>query len=144
VILLGRTLAKVQAVAEELGAPHFAVECDVGNPDSVRTAFATVAERHPKIDVLINNAGIFEPFTLAEASDAQILGSMTTNLAGPIFCARSALPLFGGSGHIIKRHQRIRASAHADAVDVCRHQDRPRFVSDLWSANWKAPASGLP
>jgi meso-butanediol dehydrogenase/(S,S)-butanediol dehydrogenase/diacetyl reductase len=29
VIALGRTLSKVQAVADELGAPHFAVECDV-------------------------------------------------------------------------------------------------------------------
>ena len=52
VILLGRTLSKVQAVADELGEPAFAVQCDVGVPDSVRTAFAAIAERHPKIDVL--------------------------------------------------------------------------------------------
>jgi len=42
VILLGRTLSKVEAVAQELGDPHFAVACDVGNPDSVRAAFAAV------------------------------------------------------------------------------------------------------
>jgi meso-butanediol dehydrogenase / (S,S)-butanediol dehydrogenase / diacetyl reductase len=101
VVLLGRTLAKAAAVAAELGAPHLAVQCDVGDPDSVRAAFATIAERHPKIDVLINNAGIFEPFTLAGAGDAQIMSALTTNLAGPVFCARAALPLFGGSGHII-------------------------------------------
>ncbi|MEO6248236.1 MAG: SDR family oxidoreductase [Sphingomicrobium sp.] len=101
VVLLGRTLAKVQMVGEELGAPHLALQCDVGDPDSVRTAFTKIAERHPRIDALINNAGIFEPFTLAGANDAQILAALNTNLAGPIFCARAAMPLFAGSGHII-------------------------------------------
>ena len=101
VILLGRTFSKVKAVADELGAPHFALECDVANPVSVRAAFAEIAERHPKIDVLINNAGVFVPFTLAEATDDQITSLMMTNLAGPIFCSREALPLLRGDGHII-------------------------------------------
>jgi NAD(P)-dependent dehydrogenase (short-subunit alcohol dehydrogenase family) len=133
VVLLGRTFAKVQAVADELGAPHFAVECDVSDPDKVRAAFATIAQRHPKIDVLINNAGIFEPFTLAEASDAQVLGALTTNLAGPIFCARAALPLFGGSGHII--------NVTSESVNVrmpmlwmyAGGKAGLEFISDMWS-----------
>ncbi|WP_336968604.1 SDR family oxidoreductase [Sphingobium aromaticiconvertens] len=101
VVLLGRTLAKVEAVAAELGDAHLALQCDVGNPDSVRTAFATIAARHPKIDVLINNAAVYEPFTLAEVRDEQIMASLATNFAGPIFCAREALPLLRGDGHII-------------------------------------------
>jgi meso-butanediol dehydrogenase / (S,S)-butanediol dehydrogenase / diacetyl reductase len=101
VVLLGRTLSKVQAVADELGAPHVALECDVGKPDSVRTAFAAIAEKHPKIDVLINNAGVFVPFTLGEVADDQIMTQLMTNLAGPILCAREALPALRGGGHII-------------------------------------------
>lgn len=101
VILLGRTLAKVQAVAEELGAPHFAVECDVGSPDSVRAAFAAIAERHPKIDVLINNAAVYEPFTVAEATDRQILSIVHTNFAGPIFTCRAAIPMMERGGTIL-------------------------------------------
>jgi meso-butanediol dehydrogenase/(S,S)-butanediol dehydrogenase/diacetyl reductase len=100
-VLLGRTFSKVQAVAEELGDPHFAVECDVGSADSVRAAFARIAERHPKIDVLINNAAIYEPFTVAEARDEQITESVMTNLAGPIFCARAAIPMMEKGAHII-------------------------------------------
>ncbi|MDE2043422.1 MAG: SDR family NAD(P)-dependent oxidoreductase, partial [Alphaproteobacteria bacterium] len=68
VILLGRTLAKVQAVAEELGSPHKAVHCDVGDPASVTAAFAEIGKDHRRIDVLINNAAIFWPLTLAEAT----------------------------------------------------------------------------
>lgn len=101
VILLGRTFSKVQALAEELGEQHFAVECDVGYPDSVRAAFAKIAERHPKIDVLINNAAIYEPFLVQNATDEQILVPMLTNFAGPIFTSRAAIPMMEGGGYII-------------------------------------------
>lgn len=100
-VLLGRTFSKVQDLAQELGDAHLAVECDVASPDSVRAAFATIAERFPKIDVLINNAAIYEPFKVADATDAQIIGSVTTNLAGPIYCCRSAIPMMGKGGQII-------------------------------------------
>lgn len=101
VVLLGRTLGKVEAAAAEIGGQAMAVGCDVGSPDSVRQAFAAIAERHPKIDVLINNAAIFEPFTVAEARDEQILAAILTNLAGPVFCARSAIPMMAKGGYII-------------------------------------------
>jgi meso-butanediol dehydrogenase / (S,S)-butanediol dehydrogenase / diacetyl reductase len=101
VILLGRTLAKLQAVADTMSGPNLAIECDVANPDSVRAAFATIAEHHQRIDVLINNAAIFVPFDLGDVRDDQIFDQLNINLAGPIFCAREALPLLRGGGHII-------------------------------------------
>jgi NAD(P)-dependent dehydrogenase (short-subunit alcohol dehydrogenase family) len=101
VVLLGRTGAKVQAAADEIGDAAFAVECDVSAPDSVRAAFAVIAERHPKIDALINNAAIYEPFNVADARDDQILDIVGTNLSGPIFCSRAAIPMMGKGGYII-------------------------------------------
>lgn len=138
VVLLGRTLSKVQAVADELGTPHFAVECDVSKPDTVRTAFAKIAERHPKIDVLINNAGIFEPFTLAEARDDQIVGQMMTNFAGPIFCAREALPLLRGGGHIVNVTSE---SVHLKMPMLWMYAGTKtglEFVSDMWASELAA------
>lgn len=101
VVLLGRTFSKVQAVAAEIGDRAMAVECDVASADSVRAAFAKIAERFPKIDVLINNAAVFSPSTVAEASDEHIINTINTNLIGSIFCARSAIPMMGPGGHII-------------------------------------------
>lgn len=101
VILLGRSLAKVQEVAAAIGGNAAAVQCEVTNPDSIRAAFAEIATKHPTIDVLINNAAIFKPFLVEEASDAQILDTVLTNLAGPILCTRSAIPMLGRGGHII-------------------------------------------
>jgi NAD(P)-dependent dehydrogenase (short-subunit alcohol dehydrogenase family) len=101
VILLGRSLAKLQEVADEIGGDTLAVECTIGSPDSVRGAFATIAQTHPKIDVLINNAAAFAPYLLEEASDDQILNSVMTNLTGPMFTSRAAIPMLNADGHII-------------------------------------------
>lgn len=101
VVLLGRTFSKVQALAEELGEPHFAVECDVGSAESVRAAFAEIAKRHPKIDVLINNAAVYEPFLVQNATDEQIMQPMLTNFAGPIYTSRAAIAMMDKGGYII-------------------------------------------
>jgi meso-butanediol dehydrogenase/(S,S)-butanediol dehydrogenase/diacetyl reductase len=109
-VLLGRTLSKVQVLAEELGPQHLAVACDVGSPDSVRAAFATIAERFPTIDVLINNAATYEPFKVVNATDQQISGIIETNLSGPIYCCRSAIPMMARGAQII--------NVSSESVDV--------------------------
>lgn len=101
VVLLGRTAAKVEAVAAELGERALAIGCDVASPESVKAAFAAIARRHPNIDALVNNAAVYEPFLIAEATDAQILDAVATNLTGPILCSRAAIPLMGRGAHIL-------------------------------------------
>ena len=101
VALLGRRLDKIRNVADELGEAAIAVQCDVGSPEAVREAFATVAKRYGRIDVLINNAAVFKPILIAEATDEQITGAVTTNLIGPMFCARAAIPLMNAGGAIL-------------------------------------------
>jgi meso-butanediol dehydrogenase / (S,S)-butanediol dehydrogenase / diacetyl reductase len=138
VILLGRTLAKVRAVADEIGMPHLALECDVSNPDSVRAAFATIAANHPKIDVLINNAAIFEPFTLAEVRDDQIMSQLSTNLAGPIYCAREALPLLRGDGHIINVTSESTQIKMPMLWLYAGTKSSLEFMSDMWGSELAA------
>jgi meso-butanediol dehydrogenase/(S,S)-butanediol dehydrogenase/diacetyl reductase len=101
VVLLGRTPAKVEKLAAEIGPRAMAVGCDVASPQSVAAAFKAIAARHPRIDVLINNAAVYEPFLVAEATDEQILKIIATNLTGPILCVRAAIPLMDSGGHII-------------------------------------------
>ncbi|WP_317929598.1 SDR family oxidoreductase [Halioxenophilus sp. WMMB6] len=101
VVLLGRTFSKVENAAAEIGDAAMALQCDVGDPESVNQAFAAIAERHGKVDVLINNAAVFEPFLLQNATDQQIFSALNTNVAGPMFCIRAAIPLMSGGAHII-------------------------------------------
>jgi meso-butanediol dehydrogenase / (S,S)-butanediol dehydrogenase / diacetyl reductase len=101
VVLLGRTLSKVQEVASVIGEGALAIACDVGSPESVRAAFAEIAKIHPRLDVLINNAGLFQPFLIEEATDAQLVSGVHANLLGPMLCSRAAIPMMGRGGLII-------------------------------------------
>lgn len=101
VIILGRTLAKLEAVAAEAGANVTAIDCDISDPEQVRSAFARIAEIYPSIDVLINNAGRVDFTTLAAATDQQIIETVGTNLLGNLFCSRAAIGMMRPGGHII-------------------------------------------
>lgn len=101
VVLLGRTLSKLETAAADFGPNAMAVRCDIADPASVREAFATIAETYDRIDVLINNAAVYSPLELQDADDAEVLAQATTNVAGPVFVAREALPLMGEGSHIV-------------------------------------------
>lgn len=100
-ILLGRRLEKVEAVANEIGGGASALACDVSGPDSVDAAFAEIARRYPRIDGLINNAAVYRPFKVKDATNDQIRDPLMTNIAGAVHCARAAIPLLGKGGFIV-------------------------------------------
>jgi 3-oxoacyl-[acyl-carrier protein] reductase len=106
-VLLGRTPAKVEAVAAEISNGAWAAGCDVADARSVRDTFAAIAAREPRIDVLINNAAVYEPLMIEDATEAQITSTLDTNLAGAIHCCRAALPLLGNGSHVINISSRV-------------------------------------
>src|SRR5207253_9326950 len=55
-ILLARRAERLEALAEELGGE--AEPCDVSDRVAVEAVAERILARHPKIDVLVNNAGI--------------------------------------------------------------------------------------
>jgi NAD(P)-dependent dehydrogenase (short-subunit alcohol dehydrogenase family) len=101
VVLLARTQSRLDEVAAGIGKNALPISCDIGDPDSVRAAFTRIAERHAKVDVLINNAAMIDYATLAEASDEHILGVVATNLTGNLLCSRAAINTMDRGGHII-------------------------------------------
>jgi NAD(P)-dependent dehydrogenase (short-subunit alcohol dehydrogenase family) len=65
----------------------------VTDSGSVRAAFGQVAAEFGRIDALVNSAGITRVKAIEEATDEDIADSVGTNLIGPIYTTRSAIPL---------------------------------------------------
>ncbi|HUA46538.1 MAG TPA: SDR family oxidoreductase [Solirubrobacteraceae bacterium] len=93
VVLAGRRMQALQATLSELpaGAEAFAVQADVTQPESVEALFEAVVQRAGRIDVLVNNAGVFGP--PAPVEDYPYAGwaeTVQTNLTGAFLCAQAA------------------------------------------------------
>ena len=86
---------------KSLGCRALAVRCDVRREDSVRGAVGAVVGEFGGLDVVVNNAAVFESAALDEMSLAQWDAVFETNARGPFLVAREALP------HLRAAHGRI-------------------------------------
>lgn len=94
VAILGRDVAGIEAVAQEIGSAALPVQCDVGDRDSVARAFASIKSSFGRLDLLFNNAGVVPPAALLEdvrAEDWQRIFDI--NVGGTFYCTQEAFAL---------------------------------------------------
>src|SRR5690625_7273294 len=60
------------------------LKMDVTDADSIERAVSLIVEKHGKIDVLINNAGVGITGPIEETPNEEILSAFATNFLGPI------------------------------------------------------------
>lgn len=103
VVLLARGEERLRAMEVEVGPPTIGVVTDVSDPNSVRSAFDFIRERFGKLDILINNAALQAPRRFELVEDEQLHAQVFTNLLGPMYTCRAAIPLLraAGGGHIV-------------------------------------------
>ena len=75
---------------ESLGVRSVALSADVSRPKQVAAMFRRLEKRFGKLDVLVNNAGVFFPKTWDELEEADFDRVLGANLKGPFFCAQAA------------------------------------------------------
>ncbi len=89
-VLLARRADRLKQVAAETGSE---IEiCDVSDADAVRETAARVLERHPKIGLLVNDAGIPSHGSFLSASPERIEQVIRTNYLGSVWVLRAFLP----------------------------------------------------
>jgi NAD(P)-dependent dehydrogenase (short-subunit alcohol dehydrogenase family) len=70
----------------------FAARCDLRDPESIQETMASVIEEFGQLNLLVNNAGIFESEALEKISVEQWDAMFTTNTRAPFLMAKAAHP----------------------------------------------------
>lgn len=88
--------ARGQALAQELGALY--VRCDVGDKAQVDALVAETLAAHGRIDVLVNNAGIFRAADFLEVTEADFDAVLRVNLKGSFLVGQAVAQAMVDSG----------------------------------------------
>jgi len=83
-------------LAEELGGEYEL--CDVGRREDVERVAAKVMERHPQLQLLVNNAGIPGRAGFAKIDDERLESVIRVNYLGSVWCLRAFLPALEAAG----------------------------------------------
>ena len=103
--LVSRNEAKLTDVAarcREHGAEADVFPCDVTDDEAVARTSRAVLDRLGAPDVLVNNAGLFQPGTLEEVTPAAFREQLEVNLTSAFLVTRAFLPPMKrrGRGHL--------------------------------------------
>ena len=136
VVLAGRRIEPLEAVAQELGIDTtFAlpVATDVSQPESVAALFKKIKETFGRLDVLFNNAGVsgmgvnFEDITFEQWQNV-----VNINLTGSFLCAQNAFKLMKDQvpqgGRIINNGS---ISAHAPRPNSASYTSTKHAITGL-------------
>ncbi len=116
VVLAARDAGRGAAAVAALGTQAVTtVALDVTKAESVRAAVAEVVQRHGRIDVLVNNAGVMldrsrAPVTSTFAVAPELLAdTMATNVIGPLRLIQAVMPHMrkAGYGRIVNLSSRM-------------------------------------
>jgi 3-oxoacyl-[acyl-carrier protein] reductase len=87
----GDNAAETASIITAAGGRAEAAAVDVTDGDAVRALFAGVTERHARVDVLVNNAGITRDQLLLRLKRADWDAVLDTNLTAAFTCVQAVL-----------------------------------------------------
>jgi NAD(P)-dependent dehydrogenase (short-subunit alcohol dehydrogenase family) len=95
VIITARALDSTEQVAEKLSGKVMPLELDVADDRSIQQAVALLQQKIDRLDVLINNAGIYpdEGVDILTISRELLAETMNTNTWGAVRMVQACLPL---------------------------------------------------
>jgi NAD(P)-dependent dehydrogenase (short-subunit alcohol dehydrogenase family) len=101
VIVTGRRQPELDAAVKEIGSGAIGVRGDVANLADLDRLYATVKEKHGRVDVLFANAGGGEFAPLGQITEEHFDKAFDSNVKGLLFSVQKALPLMPDGASII-------------------------------------------
>jgi NAD(P)-dependent dehydrogenase (short-subunit alcohol dehydrogenase family) len=98
-VLVARRQERLEPLAAELGG-EFEL-CDVSDREQVERAAGAILERHPRIDLLVLNAGIPGRADFFTLEPERIEAVLKTNYLGNVWCARAFEPGLQRGSHVV-------------------------------------------
>ncbi|KPX02798.1 Sorbitol dehydrogenase [Pseudomonas syringae pv. daphniphylli] len=92
-------LQRAQATANELGPNAYAVSMDVTDQTSIDQAIAAVVAQTGKLDILINNAALFDLAPIVDITRDSYERLFSINVAGTLFTLQAAARQMIAQGH---------------------------------------------
>src|SRR5436305_1175371 len=89
---------RVVAEIVEKGGKAIAVQGDVAKASDVQRIFAETKKAFGRLDVLVNNAGVYQFAALEQITEQQFHGQFNTNVLGLILATQEAAKHFSGEG----------------------------------------------
>ena len=92
VIVTGRDEARLKDLSRDLPGAH-TFKSDAADPTAIKALYEDMLARFPKLDTLINNAGIMRNLKIGESQDLlDVTREIAINLCGPIQMIQQFLP----------------------------------------------------
>jgi galactitol 2-dehydrogenase len=91
-------LARAESTAAEIGPAAYAVKLDVTDQASIDAAIRAVEERQGGLDILVNNAALFDLAPIVEITRASYDRLFSINVAGTLFMMQAAARSMIGRG----------------------------------------------
>lgn len=94
------TKSEIEVLSHELaknGSIVFPVKANIANVPEIKTMFKTIAKEFKSLDVLINNAAIFENYDFFDVDEKIFDEFINTNLKSGFFCAQEAAKIMMNS-----------------------------------------------
>ncbi|MBA2462365.1 MAG: SDR family NAD(P)-dependent oxidoreductase [Actinobacteria bacterium] len=98
-VLLARRRERLEPLAAELGGEYEL--CDVGDRTRVDEVAKAVLERHPRLDLLVLNAGIPGRGDFFTLEPERIEAVLRTNYLGSVWCARAFERSLQAGSHVV-------------------------------------------
>lgn len=101
VYVTGRRQSELDAALAQLGPRASGIRADAASLQDSSEVYARIRAEQGRLDILHINAGFYEFGLLDEVTEGHFDRNFDTNVKGPLFAVRMALPLMGKGGSII-------------------------------------------